>query len=38
MLFSVPLTMAVKISLENTNEFRWVAVMLAAHPSDSRDV
>ena len=38
MLFSVPLTMAVKIALENTNEFRWVAVMLEAHPSTSRDV
>ena len=32
MLFSVPLTMAVKIALENTNEFRWVAVMLDANP------
>ena len=38
MLFSVPLTMAVKIALENTNEFRWVAVMLEAHPSVSHDV
>ena len=36
MLFSVPLTMVVKIALENTNDFRWVAVMLAAHPSVSR--
>ena len=32
MLFSVPLTMAVKIALENTTEFRWVAVMLDANP------
>ena len=32
MLFSVPLTMVVKIALENTNEFRWVAVMLDANP------
>ena len=33
MLFSVPLTMAVKIALENSHEFRWVAVMLDADPS-----
>ena len=33
MLFSVPLTMVVKIALENTQEFRWVAVMLDANPS-----
>ena len=32
MLLSVPLTMVVKILLENTEEFRWVAVLL----SDSR--
>lgn len=31
MLFSVPLTMVVKIALENTHEFRWIAVMLDAH-------
>ena len=31
MLFTVPLTMEVKIALENTHEFRWVAVMLGAH-------
>jgi len=28
MLLSVPLTMVLKIMLENTEEFRWVAVML----------
>jgi AI-2 transport protein TqsA len=28
MFLSVPLTVIVKISLENTNDFRWVAVML----------
>lgn len=33
MLFSVPLTMVVKIALKNTEEFRWVAVMLEANPS-----
>ena len=32
MLFSVPLTMVIKIALENTEEFRWVAVMLDANP------
>ena len=31
MLFSVPLTMVVKIALENTHEFRWISVMLDAH-------
>ena len=33
MLFSVPLTMVVKIALENTQDFRWVAVMLEANPT-----
>ena len=33
MLLSVPLTMVVKIMLENTEEFRWVAVLLG----DSRE-
>ena len=33
MLFSVPLTMAVKIALENSREFRWVAVLLDANPA-----
>ena len=37
MLFSVPLTMVVKITLENTHEFRWVAVMLGANPSGAAD-
>ncbi len=32
MLFSVPLTMAVKIVLENSREFRWVAILLDANP------
>ena len=35
MLFSVPLTMVLKIALENTKDFRWVAVMLGANPSAS---
>ena len=35
-LFSVPLTMVVKIALENTKDFRWVAVMLDANPAASR--
>ena len=35
MLFSVPLTMVVKIALENTKDFRWMAVMLDANPSAS---
>lgn len=33
MLFSVPLTMAIKIALENTRDLRWLAVMLDANPS-----
>lgn len=32
MLFSVPLTMSIKIALENTRDFRWLAVMLDANP------
>jgi predicted PurR-regulated permease PerM len=32
MLLSVPLTMVVKIALENTEDLRWVAVMLDASP------
>jgi hypothetical protein len=30
MLLSVPLTMIVKIMLENTEDLRWVAVLLDA--------
>jgi AI-2 transport protein TqsA len=33
MLLSVPLTMVLKIALENTENFRWVAVMLETNPS-----
>ena len=36
MLLSVPLTMVVKIALENTEDLRWVAVMLDANPSSAR--
>jgi predicted PurR-regulated permease PerM len=32
MLLSVPLTMVLKIMLENTKEFRWVAVLLDQNP------
>ncbi len=32
MLLSVPLTMLVKIALENTADLRWIAVMLDANP------
>jgi AI-2 transport protein TqsA len=35
MFLSVPLTMALKIGLENSEEFRWVAVLMNAEPSDS---
>ena len=33
MLLSVPLTIIVKIILENTEDFRWVAVMLDKNPA-----
>jgi len=32
MLLSVPLTMILKISLENTREFRWLAALLGSNP------
>ena len=32
MFLSVPLTMIIKIALENTQDFRWVAVLLDAGP------
>lgn len=32
MLLSVPLTMVVKIALENTQDLRWVGVMLGTNP------
>lgn len=34
MLLSVPLTMVVKIMLENTTDLRWVAVLLSQWPMD----
>ncbi len=34
MLLSVPLTMIVKIMLENTEDLRWIAVMLDANPRE----
>jgi len=35
-LFSVPLTMTIKIALENTQDLKWIAVMLDANPSSRR--
>jgi predicted PurR-regulated permease PerM len=35
MLLSVPLTMVAKITLENSNDFRWVAILLAANSGKS---
>jgi AI-2 transport protein TqsA len=32
MLLSVPLTMVVKIALENTDDLRWMAILLDANP------
>ncbi len=37
MLLSVPLTVIVKIMLENTEDLRWVAVLLDAAPAASRE-
>jgi AI-2 transport protein TqsA len=34
MFLSVPLTMALKIVLENTEEFHWIAALMAAAPRD----
>lgn len=36
MLFSVPLTAAAKIALENTQDLRWVAVLLDKNPKPAR--
>jgi len=36
MILSVPLTMVVKIALENTPDLRWIAVMLDANPGTPR--
>lgn len=38
MLLSLPLTMIVKIVLENTRDFRWVAILLANKPPDEEAV
>ena len=35
MLLSVPLTMMLKIALENTEDLRWVAVMLDKNPASA---
>lgn len=35
MLLSVPLTMILRIALENTEDFRWVAQLIAANPGGS---
>ena len=35
MLLSVPLTMMLKIALENTQDFHWVAVMLDKNPASA---
>lgn len=36
MLLSVPLTMILRIALENTEDFRWLAQMIAARPPAAR--
>lgn len=36
MLLSVPLTMVVKIALENTADLRWIAVMLDPNPAERK--
>jgi predicted PurR-regulated permease PerM len=36
MLLSVPLTMSVKIMLANTEDLRWIAVLLAPNPKTGK--
>lgn len=36
MILSLPLTMIIKIMLENTEDLRWVAILLGGAPSDGR--
>jgi predicted PurR-regulated permease PerM len=36
MLLSVPLTMIVKIMLANTEDLRWIAVLLAPNPKPDK--
>lgn len=36
MILSVPLTMIIKIILENTQDLRWVAALLDSHPQPAR--
>ena len=38
MLLSVPLTMILKIMLENTDDLRWIAILLDAHPPTPESV
>ncbi len=38
MLLSVPLTMVLKIALENTPDMRWIAVLLAQWPMDAKTI
>jgi len=38
MLLSVPLTMILKILLENTEEFRWVAILLGSSGAAAREL
>jgi predicted PurR-regulated permease PerM len=35
MLMSVPLTILVRIALERSEETRWIAILLAAHPEET---
>jgi AI-2 transport protein TqsA len=38
MILSLPLTMILKIALENTEDFRWIAVLLGGAPAGESDL
>ena len=37
LLLAVPITMSLKIAFENTDDLRWIAVLLDANPARTRE-